>query len=47
MMPTRLYYNKQVGKNLIGRIDGADVWNDYQDGYQTDIHYVLNILGIK
>jgi|11_taG_2_1085331.scaffolds.fasta_scaffold00164_31 hypothetical protein len=46
-MTTNLYYNKQIGKNLVSREDGADVWNDDNDGTHTDIHYVLNILGIK
>ena len=46
-MTTNLYYNKQIGKNLVSRKDGADVWNDDNDGLHTDIHYVLNILGIK
>jgi hypothetical protein len=35
--------------NLISKVDGADVWNDSIDGslQHTDMHYILNTLGIK
>jgi len=48
-MTTNLYYNKQPGMNLISKNDGADVWNDSDDGslQHTDMHFILNTLGIK